>query len=139
MNVQTFMRKFKTPKLVEEYVKSGLIYYGEIPFLFHVFEPTTVRSSKEKGGYKVVSNSPPFQTKQSGAYLLARLTMDCSRTKQFWILCWFTMGNEASSSICQRLHRQEATLLGYLPSFAPLYESQTVSPSLDSDTTFFTG
>ncbi|KAF9641975.1 hypothetical protein BDM02DRAFT_3133425 [Thelephora ganbajun] len=53
INVQNFMAKFKTPKLVEGYVKSGLIYYGEIPFLYRVFEPTEVRSSKEKGGYKV--------------------------------------------------------------------------------------
>lgn len=72
MNVQTFMRKFKTPELVEEYVKSGLIYYGEIPFLFRVFEPTTVRSSKEKGGYKVVSDFFPFRTKQSEAHLLCQ-------------------------------------------------------------------
>ena len=55
INVKTFLDKFKKPEQVEEYVKSGLIYYGEIPFLYRVFEPLAVRSSKEKGGYKVVS------------------------------------------------------------------------------------
>ena len=52
--IKAFLDKFKTPERVEEYVKSGIIYYGEIPFLFRVFEPTAVRSSSERGGYKVV-------------------------------------------------------------------------------------
>jgi len=55
MNVQAYVKRFKTPELVEGYVKSGLIYYGEIPFLYRVFDSTTVRSSRERGGYKVVS------------------------------------------------------------------------------------
>ena len=61
INVKTFLEtKFKSPELVAEYVKSGLIYYGEIPFLYRVFEPSAVCSSKEKGGYKVVCMFPPF-------------------------------------------------------------------------------
>ena len=61
INVKTFLEtKFKSPELVAEYVKSDLIYYGEIPFLYHVFEPLAICSSKEKGGYKVVHIFPPF-------------------------------------------------------------------------------
>jgi len=37
-----------------------MIYYGEIPFLYQVFNPTNVRSAKEKGGYQVVSRSSLF-------------------------------------------------------------------------------
>jgi hypothetical protein len=58
INVKAFLDKFKKPELIAEYVKSGLIYYGEIPFLYRVFKPLGVRSSKEKGGYKVVSRPP---------------------------------------------------------------------------------
>lgn len=54
MAVQAFISKFKTPEAVEEHVKSSVVYYGEIPFLYRLFEPTAVRSTKEKGGYKVV-------------------------------------------------------------------------------------
>ena len=50
--------KFKDPKRVEEYVKSGLLYYGEIPFLYRAFQPSDIPCSKEKGGYKVVSTNP---------------------------------------------------------------------------------
>ena len=75
INVQAFVKKFKTTDLVEGYVKSGLVYYGEIPFLYRVFDPTAVRSSRERGGYKVVSTlchfsshaepcSPHHQTRQ---------------------------------------------------------------------------
>ena len=67
INVKTFLEtKFKSPELVAEYVKSGLIYYGEIPFLYRVFEPSAVRSSKEKGGYKVVRTFPPSRPKIFG-------------------------------------------------------------------------
>jgi len=52
-SVQAFMMKFKTPELAEGYVKSGLIYYGEIPFIYRMFEPTAIRSSNERGGYQV--------------------------------------------------------------------------------------
>lgn len=55
MNTQAFMKKFKSTDLIKGYVKSSLVYYGEIPFLYRVFDPTAVRSSKERGGYKVVS------------------------------------------------------------------------------------
>ena len=57
MSVQASMQKFKSAEHIEEYVKSGLIYYGEIPFLYRTFKPTDVPSTKEKGGYKVVSVS----------------------------------------------------------------------------------
>jgi len=63
MNVQAFMKRFKTPELIEGYVKSGLIYYGEIPFLYRVFDSTAVRSSKERGGYKVVSTIRDLQAR----------------------------------------------------------------------------
>ena len=58
VNVKSFLDKFKDPECVEEYVRSGLLYHGEIPFLYHVFKPSDVPSSKEKGGYKVVSRYP---------------------------------------------------------------------------------
>lgn len=75
-NVQSFLKKFGEPELVEKYVRTGLLYYGEIPFLYRVFETTDVPApkSREKGGYKVVSGfrllfvkhliSFPFQTRQ---------------------------------------------------------------------------
>ena len=61
-NTQSYLARY-TRDQTEDYIRSGLIYYGEIPFLYRVFEPTNVRSVKEKGGYKVVSifdilNSP---------------------------------------------------------------------------------
>jgi len=45
----------KTPELITEYVKAGLIHYGEIPFLYHKFKPTNIPSKQERSGYKVVS------------------------------------------------------------------------------------
>ena len=56
--VQSFLKKYG-PERIEEYVKAGMIYYGEIPFLYRVFKPTDVPApkSKERGGYKVVSGS----------------------------------------------------------------------------------
>jgi len=56
--VQSFFKKYE-PEQIEEYVRAGLIYYGEIPFLYRVFKPTDVPAprSKERGGYKVVSGS----------------------------------------------------------------------------------
>ena len=69
VNVQTFMARHKTPDLISEYVQTGLLYYGEIPFLYRVFECTDVSSKKERGGYKVVSTTFPsflsFLAKQS--------------------------------------------------------------------------
>jgi len=72
--VQSFLQKYG-PERIEEHVKAGLIYYGEIPFLYRVFKPTDIPApkSKERGGYKVVSGSClvgqnlvslPFQTRQ---------------------------------------------------------------------------
>lgn len=58
INVQNFMARHKNPDLAAEYVRFSMLYYGEIPFLYRVFECTNVRSKKEKGGYKVVSR--PF-------------------------------------------------------------------------------
>lgn len=57
-NVQSYLTRY-THNETEEYVRSALIYYGEVPFLYRVFEPTNVRSVKEKGGYKVVSGLHP--------------------------------------------------------------------------------
>ena len=53
-NVQSYLTRY-TQDQTESYVRSALIYYGEIPFLYRVFNPTNVRATKEKGGYKVVS------------------------------------------------------------------------------------
>ena len=71
INVKTFLEKFKKPEQVEEYVRSGLIYHGEIPFLYRVFKPLTVRSSRERGNYTVVSVFSPFGAEKSGANLLS--------------------------------------------------------------------
>jgi len=49
------MARYKTPELIVEYVKAGLIHYGEIPFLYHKFEPTNIPSKQERSSYKVVS------------------------------------------------------------------------------------
>jgi hypothetical protein len=64
INVKNFLTlKFKNPDRIEEYVRSGVLYYGEIPFLYRAFEPSAVPSSKEKGGYKVVSRYLRLLTK----------------------------------------------------------------------------
>ena len=60
INIQTFMARHKTPDLISEYTRTGLLYYGEIPFLYCVFECTHVSSKKERGGYKVVGATFPF-------------------------------------------------------------------------------
>ena len=70
--VQSFLSRFKTPELVADYVRKSMIYYGEVPFLYRVFEPTDVRSTREKGGYKVVStlhslSSPPQRITQDSS------------------------------------------------------------------------
>ena len=62
INVQKLVARHKTPDLIAEYVRSGMLYYGEIPFLYRVFQCTDVRSRKEKGGYKVVSTLFCFST-----------------------------------------------------------------------------
>ena len=84
INVKTFLDKFKKPEQVEEYVKSGLIYYGEIPFLYRVFEPLAVRSSKEKGNYRVVSVFSPCVAKKSGVNFLSVLS-------SVWYILYTTM------------------------------------------------
>jgi len=122
MNVQSFMGKFKTPEHVAEYVKSALIYYGEIPFLYRVFEPTAVRSVKEKGGYKVVSAFSPFQTQRSKAHSHNRLVMDYSSSKRSLTRCSSITESEGSKRTCQRLPHREVILSGCSLSSAPLYE-----------------
>ena len=69
VNVKAFLDKFKDPERVEAYVKAGLIYYGEIPFLYCIFEPSDVPSPREKGGYKVVSQCLSPSAEQCGAYI----------------------------------------------------------------------
>ena len=66
-NVQIFLEtKFDTPEQIEQYVKLGKIYYGKIPFLYKVFDPTNICSMKEKSTYKVVSGlSPSIPTLQA--------------------------------------------------------------------------
>ena len=76
VNVKGFLDKFKDPERIEAYVKSGLIYHGEIPFLYRVFEPSDVPSPKEKGGYKVVSRYPSLPTERPRTHSL----LDSQRT-----------------------------------------------------------
>jgi len=66
-NVQVFLKRFKGPEKVKAYVRSGMIYYGEIPFLYKSFKPTAVHLKAEKGGYKVVSG---FQSLQANTMML---------------------------------------------------------------------
>jgi len=68
-NVQVFLKRFKGPEKVKAYVKSGMIYYGEIPFLYKSFEPMAVRLKAERGGYKVVSG---FQSLRANTMMLNR-------------------------------------------------------------------
>ena len=71
-NVRNFLEgKFNSShdasERIAQYVRSGMLYYGEIPFLYRTFDPTNVRSVKEKSGYKVVSgiNLLPSQRPQA--------------------------------------------------------------------------
>jgi hypothetical protein len=51
--VQSFFQRFTRPK-IEDYVRKATIYYGEVPFLYRVFNVTDVPLKREIGGYKVV-------------------------------------------------------------------------------------
>ena len=62
-NVQCYLTRY-TRDQTEEYVRSVLVYYGEVPFLYQVFNPTNVRSSKEKGRYQVVCVLHPAPSTQ---------------------------------------------------------------------------
>lgn len=54
-NVQSYLTRY-TEDETEEYVRSALVHYGEVPFLYRVFQSTNVRANgKEKSGYKIVS------------------------------------------------------------------------------------
>lgn len=87
LNVKNFLSlKFKDPERVEEYVRSGMLYHGEIPFLYRAFLPSDVPCSKEKGGYKVVSKCIRLFTEQPGAHS-PRLAADLSRTNRSSIPC----------------------------------------------------
>jgi hypothetical protein len=87
INVKNFLvLKFKDPERVEEYVKSGLLYYGEIPFLYRAFQPSDIPCSKEKGGYKVVSTNPRSITERPRAHS-PRLAVDLSRTSRLLTPC----------------------------------------------------
>ena len=59
-NVQSYLTRFSLEQ-AEEYVGSAILYYGEVPFLYRVFERTNVRAKGEKGGYKVVSRCHTLQ------------------------------------------------------------------------------
>ena len=59
-NVQSYLARY-TQDQTESYVQSAVMYHGEIPFLYRVFEPTDIPVKTEKGGYKVVSaRHPPW-------------------------------------------------------------------------------
>ena len=49
-NVQSYLTRY-TQDQTESYVRSVVMYHGEIPFLYWVFKPTNVSVKKEKGGY----------------------------------------------------------------------------------------
>ena len=53
-NVQNYLTRY-TQDETEDYVRSALVYHGEVPFLYRVFDPTDIPATKEKGKYKVVS------------------------------------------------------------------------------------
>ena len=58
-HVQAFIKTLgEDAQAVEAYVRSAMIYHGEIPFTYKTFKPTTVPASKkkEKGGYVVVGS-----------------------------------------------------------------------------------
>jgi hypothetical protein len=57
-NVQSYLTRY-TQDQTENYVQSALAHHGEIPFLYRVFDLTDVPSTREKGGYKVVSTLRP--------------------------------------------------------------------------------
>ena len=85
INVKNLLAlKFKDPKRIEEYVKLGLLYYGEIPFLYCTFQPSGVPCSKERGGYKVVSTNPRSITKRPRAHS-PRLAVDLIREKEKYL------------------------------------------------------
>ena len=48
-NVQSYLTRY-TQDQTESYVRSAVMYHGEIPFLYRVFKPTNVSAKKEKGG-----------------------------------------------------------------------------------------
>ena len=61
MHVQNFLgAKFgdvgpeQKADLISKHVRVSMLYHGEIPFLYRVFDPTNVTAKKERGGYKVV-------------------------------------------------------------------------------------
>ena len=83
VNIKGFLGKFKDLECIEAYVKSGLIYHGEIPFLYCVFKPSDVPSPKEKGGYKVVSRYPSLLTKQPRTHSLLDLQWTFSKLTDF--------------------------------------------------------
>jgi hypothetical protein len=58
--VQSSFHEWAHPK-TEEHVRDAILYYGEIPFLYRVFDVTKVPSKMEKGRYKVVSSFRPSQ------------------------------------------------------------------------------
>ena len=122
-NVQNFLTRFQTPELIEAYIKAGLFYYGEIPFLYRVFKPTDVPSLKEKGKYKVVSN-PPFTlllTWGSAPDLLARHVMGCSRPNPSSTPCSSILEHAGSRIVSQWLFHQEKPPLEPLLLSALLY------------------
>ena len=85
-NVQAFLKNLKDgPTGVAEYVRSGMIYYKEIPFLYRVFKPTTVRtkSKKEEGGYVVVSAILFLLSIKHDPQPITRLAKAYSGTRQF--------------------------------------------------------
>ena len=124
MNVRTFLTdKLKTPDAIGQYVKSAMIYYGEIPFLYSVFDITNVRSAKEKGGYAVVSRFTPYPN-TPGLTPTHRPVTVCSDNKQSSTPCLFTTPR-GSNRPCQRFLSQGLILSVHLLSFALRYVVST--------------
>lgn len=64
-NVQAYMKHFNVDE-TEQYVTSAFSYHGEIPFLYHTFQPTEKvepNLKKEPSGFKVISSYTPFSVK----------------------------------------------------------------------------
>jgi len=94
------VKRFKGPDKVEAYVRSGMIYYGEIPFLYKSFKPTAVHLKAEKGGYKVVSVRADVTTgqMQASSANATNESRDGTATRQLF------PGNKLTLTACRAQH-----------------------------------
>ena len=113
-NVQSYLTRY-TQDQTESYVRSAVMYHGEIPFLYRVFKPTNVSAKKEKGGYKVVSAiRPPWFARCSHYH---RRGMGFFNTKQLSTPCLSTMEIKGPKPASQQTRFPERTRSGCSPLF----------------------